>query len=94
MPSTFEKYERNPLDIRLPVGYEARGTSDRANGVGSREHLDSTPGTGTLEGIWPGLPSRIIGVPKRVASQPSTSGPASFGVVDPDGNPVLLDRHA
>lgn len=25
--------------------------------------------------------------------EPSSSGPASFVVVDPDGNPILLDQH-
>ena len=26
-------------------------------------------------------------------ADPSTSGPASFVVIDPDGNPVLIDQH-
>ena len=35
---------------------------------------------------------------KGIAIEPeadeSSSGPASFSVVDPDGNPILFDQHA
>ena len=33
------------------------------------------------------------GVAFEVEADESTSGPASFILVDPDGNPVLLDQH-
>jgi catechol 2,3-dioxygenase-like lactoylglutathione lyase family enzyme len=33
------------------------------------------------------------GVPFQQQADESTSGPASFVVVDPDGNPILVDQH-
>jgi lactoylglutathione lyase len=33
------------------------------------------------------------GVPLVVEADETTTGPASFMVVDPDGNPVLVDQH-
>ena len=33
------------------------------------------------------------GVPLVVEADESSAGPASFVVVDPDGNPVLVDQH-
>ena len=33
------------------------------------------------------------GVPVMNEADESTSGPASFLVVDPDGNPILVDQH-
>jgi lactoylglutathione lyase len=33
------------------------------------------------------------GVPLQAEADESTTGPASFMVVDPDGNPVLVDQH-
>jgi len=33
------------------------------------------------------------GVEFQVTADESTSGPASFIVVDPDGNPILVDQH-
>lgn len=33
------------------------------------------------------------GVPVVTEADESTSGPASFIVVDPDGNPILVDQH-
>jgi catechol 2,3-dioxygenase-like lactoylglutathione lyase family enzyme len=33
------------------------------------------------------------GVPFVVEADESTTGPASFLVVDPDGNPILVDQH-
>jgi catechol 2,3-dioxygenase-like lactoylglutathione lyase family enzyme len=36
---------------------------------------------------------RADGVPFVVEADEGTTGPASFLVVDPDGNPVLVDQH-
>lgn len=36
---------------------------------------------------------RAQGVPFVQQADESTAGPASFVVVDPDGNPVLVDQH-
>ena len=36
---------------------------------------------------------RTQGVPFVTEADESTSGPASFMVVDPDGNPILFDQH-
>lgn len=36
---------------------------------------------------------RAQGIEPVTAADESTSGPASLVVVDPDGNPVLLDQH-
>lgn len=36
---------------------------------------------------------RAKGVEFQVAADESTTGPASFIAVDPDGNPVLVDQH-
>jgi len=33
------------------------------------------------------------GVPLQVQADESTTGPASFVAVDPDGNPILVDQH-
>jgi predicted lactoylglutathione lyase len=33
------------------------------------------------------------GVEPAVAADESTTGPASFMVIDPDGNPILVDQH-
>lgn len=33
------------------------------------------------------------GVPFQQEADESTAGPASFVVVDPDGNPILVDQH-
>ena len=33
------------------------------------------------------------GVPFQQQADESTTGPASFVVVDPDGNPILVDQH-
>jgi lactoylglutathione lyase len=33
------------------------------------------------------------GVPMAAEADESTTGPASFMVIDPDGNPVLVDQH-
>ena len=33
------------------------------------------------------------GVEPKVAADDSTTGPASFVVEDPDGNPILVDQH-
>ena len=36
---------------------------------------------------------RAEGVPFATEADESTTGPASFVVVDPDGNPILFDQH-
>jgi hypothetical protein len=36
---------------------------------------------------------RAEGVEFQQTADESTTGPASFVVVDPDGNPVLVDQH-
>ena len=36
---------------------------------------------------------KAAGVPLVVEADESSAGPASFVVVDPDGNPVLVDQH-
>ena len=36
---------------------------------------------------------RAAGVEPVTAADESTTGPASFVVVDPDGNPILFDQH-
>ena len=36
---------------------------------------------------------RAQGVPLQQQADESTTGPASFVVVDPDGNPILVDQH-
>ena len=33
------------------------------------------------------------GIPLATEADESTTGPASFVVVDPDGNPILVDQH-
>jgi hypothetical protein len=33
------------------------------------------------------------GIPMAVEADESTSGPASFMIFDPDGNPILVDQH-
>jgi hypothetical protein len=33
------------------------------------------------------------GVPLQQQADESTTGPASFVAVDPDGNPILVDQH-
>ena len=33
------------------------------------------------------------GVPLQTEADESTTGPASFIAVDPDGNPILVDQH-
>jgi catechol 2,3-dioxygenase-like lactoylglutathione lyase family enzyme len=36
---------------------------------------------------------RLLGVKFRSEADESTTGPASFLIVDPDGNPILFDQH-
>lgn len=36
---------------------------------------------------------RAAGIEPVTAADESTTGPASFVVVDPDGNPILFDQH-
>ena len=36
---------------------------------------------------------REAGIEFATEADESTSGPASFVIVDPDGNPVLVDQH-
>jgi catechol 2,3-dioxygenase-like lactoylglutathione lyase family enzyme len=36
---------------------------------------------------------RAQGIEPEPAADESTTGPASFVVVDPDGNPILVDQH-
>ena len=36
---------------------------------------------------------RMRGVKFRSEADESTTGPASFLIVDPDGNPILFDQH-
>jgi lactoylglutathione lyase len=36
---------------------------------------------------------RALGIEPVSAADESTTGPASFVVVDPDGNPILVDQH-
>jgi catechol 2,3-dioxygenase-like lactoylglutathione lyase family enzyme len=36
---------------------------------------------------------RAEGIEPTTAADESTTGPASFVVVDPDGNPILFDQH-
>jgi catechol 2,3-dioxygenase-like lactoylglutathione lyase family enzyme len=36
---------------------------------------------------------RAVGIEPATAADESTTGPASFMVVDPDGNPILVDQH-
>ncbi len=36
---------------------------------------------------------RAQGVPLQQQADESTTGPASFVAVDPDGNPILVDQH-
>jgi len=36
---------------------------------------------------------RAQGVPLQQQADESTTGPASFMAVDPDGNPILVDQH-
>jgi catechol 2,3-dioxygenase-like lactoylglutathione lyase family enzyme len=36
---------------------------------------------------------RAAGIPIVNAADKSTTGPASFMVIDPDGNPILIDQH-
>lgn len=33
------------------------------------------------------------GIPFETEADPNTSGPASFVILDPDGNPILVDQH-
>jgi len=36
---------------------------------------------------------RAVGIEPATAADESTTGPASFMVIDPDGNPILVDQH-
>jgi catechol 2,3-dioxygenase-like lactoylglutathione lyase family enzyme len=36
---------------------------------------------------------RTQGIPLQLEADESTTGPASFSTVDPDGNPILFDQH-
>jgi catechol 2,3-dioxygenase-like lactoylglutathione lyase family enzyme len=36
---------------------------------------------------------RSLGIEPATAADESTTGPASFVIVDPDGNPILIDQH-
>jgi lactoylglutathione lyase len=36
---------------------------------------------------------RKLGIEPATAADESTTGPGSFMVVDPDGNPILVDQH-
>lgn len=36
---------------------------------------------------------RALGIEPATAADESTTGPASFVIVDPDGNPILVDQH-
>ncbi len=36
---------------------------------------------------------RKLGIEPTTAADESTTGPGSFMVVDPDGNPILVDQH-
>jgi len=36
---------------------------------------------------------RSVGIEPAPAADESTTGPASFVVTDPDGNPILIDQH-
>jgi catechol 2,3-dioxygenase-like lactoylglutathione lyase family enzyme len=36
---------------------------------------------------------RSAGIEPTTAADESTTGPASFIIVDPDGNPILVDQH-
>lgn len=36
---------------------------------------------------------RAAGIEPATAADETTTGPASFVVVDPDGNPILVDQH-
>jgi len=36
---------------------------------------------------------KTLGVPLQQEADESTTGPASFIAVDPDGNPILVDQH-
>jgi catechol 2,3-dioxygenase-like lactoylglutathione lyase family enzyme len=36
---------------------------------------------------------KALGVPLVAEADESTTGPASFVAVDPDGNPILVDQH-
>ncbi|MFK7742001.1 MAG: VOC family protein [Planctomycetota bacterium] len=36
---------------------------------------------------------KAAGVPFQTEADPDSTGPASFVLVDPDGNPVLVDQH-
>jgi catechol 2,3-dioxygenase-like lactoylglutathione lyase family enzyme len=36
---------------------------------------------------------RSVGIEPATAADESTTGPASFMIIDPDGNPILFDQH-
>ena len=36
---------------------------------------------------------RAAGIEPATAADEATTGPASFVIVDPDGNPILVDQH-
>jgi lactoylglutathione lyase len=36
---------------------------------------------------------RALGIEPATAADESTTGPASFVIVDPDGNPIYIDQH-
>ena len=36
---------------------------------------------------------KALGIPLESEADENTEGPASFTVVDPDGNPILVDQH-
>jgi lactoylglutathione lyase len=36
---------------------------------------------------------RSVGIEPTLAADESTTGPGSFVIVDPDGNPILVDQH-
>ncbi len=70
-------------------------------GMFERNILTFNPGWDSASGRLPEFTDvrvlqqrlRAQGIEPTPAADESTSGPASFVIVDPDGNPILVDQH-
>lgn len=93
---------RRPLTRRPPLTRHRRRTGGLSS-IGQRERNILTFNPGWDQGAQPVDPFtdvrelqrrlRDAGVSFEAEADESTTGPASFMVTDPDGNPILVDQH-
>ena len=58
---------------------------------GWNQQAESVDGFADVRELQRGLESRGVKLMSR--ADEATSGPASFFLLDPDGNPILVDQH-